>query len=38
MEGLNELELRLGGLPTGIYLIRVQDAAGRQGVVRVNKE
>lgn len=37
-EGLNEVELRLGALPTGIYLIRLRDAAGRQGAVKVSKE
>ncbi len=36
--GLNEVELRLGSLPTGLYLIRLRDAAGRQATVRVNKE
>lgn len=33
---MNEVELRLGGLPTGIYLIRALDARGRQAVVRVD--
>ncbi len=37
-EGLNEVELRLGGLPTGIYLIKAVDALGRRGVVKVGKE
>jgi hypothetical protein len=38
IEGLNEVEFRLGSLPTGIYLIRAVDAQNRQGVVRVSKE
>ncbi len=38
VEGRNEVELRLGSLPAGVYLIRVVDAAGRQGTVRVSKE
>ena len=37
-EGSNEVQLRLGSLPTGIYLIRAVDALGQQGVVRVNKQ
>ncbi|GHB58159.1 hypothetical protein GCM10007390_09540 [Persicitalea jodogahamensis] len=37
-EGLNQLELRLGTLPTGLYLIRAVDALGRQGVVKVSKQ
>ena len=37
-EGLNEVELRLGALPTGIYLIRAVDALNRQGVVKISKE
>ncbi len=38
VEGLNEVEFRLGTLPTGIYLIRATDAHNRQGVVKVSKE
>ena len=38
VEGLNEVEFRLGILPTGIYLIKAVDALGQQGVVRVSKE
>ncbi len=38
VEGRNEVELRLGTLPTGLYLIRLRDAAGRQATVRVSKE
>jgi hypothetical protein len=38
VEGLNEVELRLGGLPTGVYLIKAVDVAGRQATVRVIKE
>jgi hypothetical protein len=37
-EGLNEVEFRLGSLPTGVYLIKATDAQNRQGVVRVSKE
>ena len=38
VEGLNEVGLRLGSLPTGLYLIRATDARHRQGVVKVSKE
>jgi len=38
VEGLNEVEFRLGTLPTGIYLIKAVDALGQKGVVRVSKE
>ncbi len=38
VEGLNEVEFRLGSLPTGIYLIKAVDALNNQGVVRVSKE
>ena len=38
VEGANEVELRLGALPSGIYLIRSIDTLGRQAVVRVNKQ
>ncbi|GHB58151.1 T9SS type A sorting domain-containing protein [Persicitalea jodogahamensis] len=38
VEGLNQLEFRLGALPTGLYLIRAVDALGRQGVVKVSKQ
>ncbi len=38
IEGLNEVQFRLGSLPTGIYLIRGVDALNHQGVVRVKKE
>ena len=37
-EGLNEVEFRLGTLPTGVYLIRSVGVQNRQGVVRVSKE
>ena len=37
-EGPNEVELRLGALPAGLYLIRTVDAAGRQGVTKINKQ
>jgi len=37
-EGLNDVELRLGALPTGVYLIRSVGVQNRQGVVRVSKE
>lgn len=37
-EGLNEVQFRLGTLPTGIYLIRAVDEESRQGVVRVSKQ
>ena len=37
-EGLNEVKLGLGSLPTGIYLIRATDALGRRGVVRVSRQ
>ncbi len=37
-EGLNEVEFRLGTLPTGIYLIRALDAQNRQGTVKVSKQ
>ena len=37
-EGLNEVKFRLGGLPTGVYLIKYVDALNRQGVVKVSKE
>ncbi|WP_373516042.1 reprolysin-like metallopeptidase, partial [Persicitalea sp.] len=36
--GLNEVELRLGRLSSGIYLIRAVDASNRQATVRVRKE
>ncbi len=38
VEGLNEVGLRLGSLPAGLYLIRATDARNRQGVVKVSKE
>ena len=38
VEGLNEIEFRLGTLPTGLYLIRTVDALNRQGVVKVSKQ
>jgi hypothetical protein len=43
VEGLNEVEFRLGSLPTGMYLIKVSrgdgmDALGQQGVLRISKE
>ncbi|GHB85707.1 T9SS type A sorting domain-containing protein [Persicitalea jodogahamensis] len=38
VEGLNEVEFRLGSLPTGIYMIKVVDALNQQGVVRVSKQ
>ena len=38
VEGLNEVGLRLGGLPAGLYLIRATDARHRQGVVKVSKQ
>ncbi len=38
VEGLNQVEFRLGGLPSGVYLIRAVDALNRQGVVKVSKE
>ncbi len=38
LEGLNQVEFRLGGLPSGMYLIRAVDALNRQGVVKVSKE
>jgi hypothetical protein len=38
VEGLNEVEFRLGGLPTGIYFIKAMDMQNRQSVVRVSKE
>jgi hypothetical protein len=37
-EGLNEVEFRLGSLPGGVYLIRVIDALGRQGTMRVSRQ
>ncbi len=37
-EGLNEVKLRLGTLPTGVYLIRCVDEAGQQATVRVSRE
>ena len=37
-EGLNEVEFRLGTLPTGLYLIKATDALGRKGVVKVSKK
>lgn len=37
-EGMNEIKIKLGTLPTGIYLIRVIDALNHQGVVRVSKQ
>ena len=37
-EGLNQVGLRLGTLPTGVYLIHCADAVGRQATVRVSKE
>ncbi|GHB58143.1 T9SS type A sorting domain-containing protein [Persicitalea jodogahamensis] len=37
VEGLNEVEFRLGTLPTGLYLIRTVDALNRTGVVKVSK-
>ena len=37
-QGLNEVEFRLGTLPTGTYLIRVLDAQNRQAVERVSKQ
>ncbi len=37
-EGLNEVEFRLGSLPTGIYLIRGVDILNQQSVVKVSKE
>ncbi|GHB53785.1 FG-GAP-like repeat-containing protein [Persicitalea jodogahamensis] len=37
-EGLNEIELRLDSLPTGLYLVRLRDAAGRQAAVRMKKQ
>ncbi len=36
--GLNEVELRLGALPSGVYLIRARDAVGQEATVRVYKE
>ncbi len=38
VEGLNEVEFRLGSLPTGIYLIKAVDALNNKGVVRVSKQ
>lgn len=38
VEGLNEVEFRLGTLNTGIYLIRAVDALGQQGAVKISKE
>ncbi len=37
-EGLNQVEFRLGTLPTGIYLIQAVDALGQQGVVRIIRQ
>ncbi len=37
-EGLNEVEFRLGSLPTGVYLIKAVDELNRQDVVKVSKE
>ncbi len=36
--GDNEVKLRLGGLPGGLYLIHVQDGQGRHAAVRVSKQ
>ncbi len=38
VEGRNEIQFRLGSLPTGIYLIRATDALNNHGVVRVSKQ
>ncbi len=38
IEGLNEVEFRLGSLPTGVYLIKAVDALNNKGVVRVSKQ
>ena len=38
VEGLNQVEFRLGSLPTGNYLIRAIDALGQQATVRVSKQ
>ncbi len=38
IEGRNEIQFRLGALPTGVYLIRIVDALNRQGMVKVKKE
>ncbi len=38
VDGRNEVELRLGALPSGVYLIKAVDAAGRQATVRVARE
>ena len=38
VEGLNEVDLKLGALPAGIYLIRAVDSMNRQGTVRVSKQ
>lgn len=37
-EGRNEVEFRLGKLPSGMYLIRVLDGQSNQAAVRVSKE
>ena len=37
-EGRNEVEFRLGSLPSGVYLIRAVDALNREGTVRVSKQ
>ncbi|GHB57833.1 SBBP repeat-containing protein [Persicitalea jodogahamensis] len=38
VEGLNELNFRMGSLPTGIYLIKAVDEMNQQSTVRVSKE
>ncbi len=38
IKGLNEVEFRLGSLPTGVYLIRATDGLNQQAAVRVSKQ
>ncbi|WP_373511948.1 choice-of-anchor Q domain-containing protein, partial [Persicitalea sp.] len=38
VEGLNQVEFRLGTLPTGMYFIKAVDALGRKGAIKVSKE
>ncbi len=37
-EGLNQVEIRLGTLPTGIYFIRARDGFNHSAAVRVSRE
>ncbi len=38
VEGMNEIPVDLNRQASGVYLIRCRDAAGRQAVVRVNRQ